>query len=299
MEKMNNNPAVSVVMSVYNAELYLEDAIESILNQTYKDFEFIIINDGSTDSSLEIIKKYSKKDERIIVVSRDNKGIVYSLNEGIRLAKGEYIARMDADDISLDFRFEQQLNFIKKNSLDICGGHYLLIDDEGRINGLNVVPISHEMCTLSLLFKVPFAHPSVMIRKRFLDENSLEYGQSAYKIAEDLDLWLRMQKCGARFGNVDSVVLKYRILGESLSKANNAPILKETKAMLRQFYKDNHQQISLIIKNLPSVLNAEEKSLLVRYIYKRVKRFDFSHVGLMRKVDKKIIFNSILSEMIR
>jgi hypothetical protein len=155
------------------------------------------------------------------------------------------------------------------------------------------------MCVLSLLSKVPFAHPSVMIRKQFLDENSLEYGQSKYKIAEDLDLWLRMHKCGARFGNVDGVVLKYRILGESLSKVNNALILKETKLMLHQFYEDNHQQIALIIKNLPSVLNTEEKSLLVRYIYRRAKRLDFSHISLMKKIDKKVIFNSILSEMIR
>jgi len=174
-----------------------------------------------------------------------------------------------------------------------------LIDGEGKINGLNVVPTSHKMCTLSLLFKVPFAHPSVMLRKQFLDKNSLEYGQSVYKIAEDLDLWLRMHKCGARFGNVDSVVLKYRMLGESLSKVNIAPILKETKAMLHQFYKDNHQQLALIIKNLPSVLNEEEKSLLVRYIYQRVKRLDFSNVSLMKEIDKKIILNSILSEMIR
>ena len=138
-----------------------------------------------------------------------------------------------------------------------------------------------------------------MIRKQFLDENSLEYGQSAYKIAEDLDLWLRMHRCGARFGNVDSTVLKYRIHSDSLTKVNNTLILKETKAMLRQFYKDNYQQIALIIKSLPSVLNTEEKSLLVRYIYRRFKRLDFSDVALMKKIDKKVVFNSILSEMMR
>ena len=99
-----------------------------------------------------------------------------------------------------------------------------------------------------------------------------------------------------------SLLLEYRGFIDShttLSKVNNAPILKETKAMLHQFYKDNHQQLALIIKNLPSVLNEEEKSLLVRYIYQRVKRLDFSNVGLMKKIDKKIILNSILSEMIR
>ena len=96
-----NNPLVSVVMSVYNSEKYLKEAIESILNQTYTNFEFIIVNDGSTDSSLDIIQEYMKKDERIVLISRDNKGLPYSLNEGIEKAKGKYIARMDADDISL------------------------------------------------------------------------------------------------------------------------------------------------------------------------------------------------------
>ena len=293
------NILISVVLPVFNAAPYLDEAIVSILKLSHSNFELIVINDGSTDASLEILEKYAIQDSRITLINRQNMGLVYSLNEGILKAKGKYIARMDADDVSDSYRLERQIKHIEKYYLDICGGHYLLLDKKGKINGLNVVPISHEMCVLSLLSKVPFAHPSVMIRKQFLDENCLEYGQSTYKIAEDLDLWLRMHKCGARFGNVDGVVLKYRILGESLSKVNNALILKETKLMLHQFYKDNHQQIALIIKNLPSVLNAEEKSLLVRYIYRRIKRLDFSHVSLMKKIDKKVIFNSILSEMIR
>jgi glycosyltransferase involved in cell wall biosynthesis len=296
---MNRSPEISVVMPVYNGENFLKEAIESILNQTYKDFEFLIVYDESTDGTLSIIQEFQEKDTRVVLINGDKEGISGALNKGIKKSRGKYIARLDADDISLATRFEKQIIHMEDSGVDICGGHSLLINSNGKINGLNVVPISHKMCALSLLFKVPFAHPSVMIRKRFLDTNSLKYGQSSYKIAEDLDLWLRMYGCGARFGNVDSVVLKYRILRGSLSKVNNALILEETKSMLHQFYKDNHQQISLIVKNLPSVLNSEEKSLLVRYIYKRVKRLDFSHVGLMRKVDKKIIFNSILSEMIR
>ena len=296
---MNRSPEISVVMPVYNGENFLKEAIESILNQTYKDFEFLIVYDESTDGTLSIIQEFQEKDTRVVLINGDKEGISGALNKGIKKSRGKYIARLDADDISLATRFEKQIIHMEDSGVDICGGHSLLINSNGKINGLNVVPISHKMCALSLLFKVPFAHPSVMIRKRFLDTNSLKYGQSSYKIAEDLDLWLRMYGCGARFGNVDSVVLKYRILRGSLSKVNNALILEETKSMLHQFYKDNHQQISLIVKNLPSVLNSDEKSLLVRYIYKRVKRLDFSHVGLMRKVDKKIIFNSILSEMIR
>ena len=111
---MIDNPLVSVVMPVYNAQKYLNKAIDSILAQTYKDFEFIIINDGSTDNSLQIIKKYQKKDKRIIVKNKKNKGIVAALNDGIKLSRGKYLARMDADDISLPSRFEVQVNFMEK-----------------------------------------------------------------------------------------------------------------------------------------------------------------------------------------
>lgn len=113
---------VSVVMPVYNSEKYLKESIESILNQSYSDLEFIIINDGSTDNSFKIIKEYAKLDKRINVISRENKGIVYSLNEAIRLAKGEYIARMDADDISAPKRIEKQISFLKSHrDIDILG----------------------------------------------------------------------------------------------------------------------------------------------------------------------------------
>ena len=189
---MDNNILVSVILPVYNAQKYLEEAIESIINQTYTNFEFIIIDDGSGDNSLNIINKYQKQDSRILVITRENKGLVYTLNEGINQAKGKYIARMDADDISLSNRFEKQIELLENSNIDICGCHYLLVDEYNNINGLNLTPLSHEMCFLSLASKVPFAHPSVMIRKEFLDKNNLKYGQSEHKIAEDFDLWMRM-----------------------------------------------------------------------------------------------------------
>ncbi|HAS7841575.1 TPA: glycosyltransferase family 2 protein, partial [Vibrio cholerae] len=117
-----SSPKISVVMSVYNGEKYLGEAIDSILKQTFSDFEFIIINDGSTDKTLEIIKSYMKKDDRIVLVSRENKGLIVSLNEGLDLAKGQYIARMDADDISIKSRFEKQIEFLDSNpDIGVCG----------------------------------------------------------------------------------------------------------------------------------------------------------------------------------
>jgi len=290
---------ISVVLPVYNGSRYLDESITSILKQSYANFEFIIINDGSTDESLRIIEKYALQDSRIQIINRQNKGLVYSLNEGIRKAKGKYIARMDADDISDIYRLESQIKHIEKNNLDICGGHSLFINNKGNINGANIVPISHKMCGLSLLFKVPFAHPSVMIRKGFLVANLLEYGQSSYKAAEDLDLWIRMYNSGARFGNVDSVVLKLRVCEDSLSRLNSVKIRKESTLLHRQFNKDNYQQFKEIIKDLPPSINSEEKSLLTRYIYNEIKRLKLSNILLLRRIDKKIVLKSIFSAMLR
>ena len=115
------SPLISVILPVYNAEKYLAEAIDSILNQTFTDFEFIIINDGSTDNSLSILQSYQTQDSRIRLFSRENKGIVMTMNEGIDLARGEWLARMDADDIAMPSRFERQLQHLKETSADICG----------------------------------------------------------------------------------------------------------------------------------------------------------------------------------
>ena len=113
---VSKTPLISVVMSVFNTEMYLNKSIESILKQSYKNFEFIIIDDGSTDSSLSIILNYMKKDKRMVLISRENKGLPYSLNEGIDKSIGKYIARMDADDISLSTRLAEQIEFMEKNN---------------------------------------------------------------------------------------------------------------------------------------------------------------------------------------
>ena len=125
-------PIISVVMPVYNGDKYLQEAIESILNQTEGDFEFIIINDGSTDDSPALIDKYRELDSRIKVITQENKGLISSLNTGIDEAKGKYIARMDADDVSLPERFRTQLEYMEKNSKIGACGSWAKVFDEGR-----------------------------------------------------------------------------------------------------------------------------------------------------------------------
>ncbi|MBT5492612.1 glycosyltransferase [bacterium] len=293
---MDNNILVSVILPVYNAQKYLEEAIESIINQTYTNFEFIIIDDGSGDNSLNIINKYQKQDSRILVITRENKGLVYTLNEGINQAKGKYIARMDADDISLSNRFEKQIELLENSNIDICGCHYLLVDEYNNINGLNLTPLSHEMCFLSLASKVPFAHPSVMIRKEFLDKNNLKYGQSEHKIAEDFDLWMRMYEKGAKFGNVNDILFKYRVLDNSLSKVNRVALAKDTREMLNNYLRNNKKNLVNLLETLPEKLNSEEESLIVRLVYKLfVKSFNYTILKYIKKFDKKIIVCTFLS----
>lgn len=294
-----NTPIISVVMPVYNAEKYLDEAIQSILNQTYEDFEFIIINDGSTDGSLEIIKKYKNQDERIVLISRENRGLITSLNEGIEKANGKYIARMDADDISLSERFEKQIELMRSQDIDICGGNYLSINGDGSLFSLNLTPQSHEFCTLSLISKVPFAHPTVMIKKEFLDKYNCRYGQSEYKKAEDLDLWIKMHQKGAKFGNVSELTLKYRIIENSLSKVNDKKIRQETTKMLNKFYLNNKKDVEELLNKNFEYLNGEEESLLVRAVYKiYLKKFKLNQLKLFKKFDKKIVVCTLLSEIV-
>lgn len=220
-KKMNNNPVISVVMSVYNGEKYLDEAIESILNQTYKDFEFIIINDGSTDKSLEIIKKYENQDERVVLISRENRGLITSLNEGIEKAKGKYIARMDADDISLPQRFEKQVEFMKKNlDVGVCGS-WVEVFGENRKDTLWKMQSIDEELKPRLLFSVTFAHPSVMMRKELLEKYGLKYKEQ-YKHAEDYKFWLDFSK-HTKFANIPKKLFRYRYLETSVSRtADNA-----------------------------------------------------------------------------
>ena len=286
-------------MPVYNAERYLKEAIDSILNQTYKDFEFVIINDGSTDNSLEIIKKYKKQDERIVLISRENKGLISSLNEGIEKSKGEYIARMDADDISLSERFQKQLKLMEQENLDICGGHYLSINNIGEPISLNLTPRGHDLCTLSLTSKVPFAHPSVMIKKSFLEKNDLKYGQSINQKAEDFDLWIRLHEKDAKFSNVNEIIFKYRIIKNSLSKLNDLKIRQETKIMTKNFCKKNKSFIKRILNKKFDNLNFEEESLFIRAYYKLyLKKARFDKLHKLKIFSKKTLLSTIISEFI-
>jgi glycosyltransferase involved in cell wall biosynthesis len=207
-----NSPLISVILPVYNAERYVGQAIESILGQTLGDFELIVIDDGSTDSSSDVIKRYAAQDRRIVPVSRENRGLVATLNEGIDLARGQWIARMDADDIALPNRFERQIAHLRQTGADLCGGAVRCF---GNRKAVWRFPISHEGCEVQLLFDVPFAHPTVIGRKELFA--TLRY-DPAFETSEDYDLWQRVWAAGYRMINVPDVVLRYQVHGGQVSQ---------------------------------------------------------------------------------
>ena len=216
---MMTSPTVSVLLPVYNAVKYLSQAIESILSQTYKDFEFIIIDDGSNDESYETIRKYSDIDVRIRLFSRENKGLIISLNEGLSYAQGKYIARMDSDDISYPERLQEQQDFLEKNSACVAvGSRVLLIDPEGMPICPFSTQLSHEeIDNAHLALKGgAITHPAVMMRAK----NIVEIGgyREDYVHAEDIDLFLRLAEVG-RLENLPSTLLQYRMHFESIGNS--------------------------------------------------------------------------------
>lgn len=183
-------PLISVVMSVYNGERFLSQAIDSILSQTFTNFEFIIINDGSKDSSEQIIKRY--KDPRIRLVNQSNHGLVYSLNRGVNLAKGAYIARQDQDDASLPSRFEKQLQlFYSDPRLGVVGTFFTYVDEETGIPKLTIVgPTRSIDIKRNMYITNPFGHGTVMFKREVLEKAG--HYSDKFGPTEDFELWTRV-----------------------------------------------------------------------------------------------------------
>jgi len=214
--KMANKPLISVVMPAYNAQKHIRQAVESILRQTFTKFEFIIINDASTDKTLQIIRSLSKKDIRIKIVNNDMRlDIAGSLNRGIRLARSNIIARMDADDIAVPHRLERQYARITKSEkIAVVGADILIIDASGNHIGIRKYPRSSRELKKCLFRYSPFAHPVVMLRKNLFEKVG-KYNPK-YSPTEDLDLWFRLGR-KYEFISVPEQLLKYRVYKKSSS----------------------------------------------------------------------------------
>ena len=212
-----NVPAVSVILPAYNCEKFIGKAIQSVLQQTFKDFELIIINDGSTDNTESIIHTFI--DQRIVYLKNpENKGLIYSLNRAISLAQGKYISRMDADDICLPERLEKQKIFLDQNNdIAVVACTIDLINDKEEKTGiweLDRQTITPEQIKKAMLNQNCIAHPTVMIRSEIIKKMKYKMYQ---KNIEDYDLWLRILSRGYKIAKLDAPLLLYRIHDASIT----------------------------------------------------------------------------------
>lgn len=287
-ENSIGGPLISVVMPVFNGASYLPYAIDSILKQSLQDFEFIIVNDGSTDDSLSIIEEYQSP--KIFVINQNNQGIVGALNVGLSLAKGKFIARMDADDISVHDRFEKQINYLESKSLDICGSQLAVMDEDGRIYRHVAMPTTAEWVAVTLACTVPFAHGSVMMRRSFLDSKSLSYTPG---LIEDYSLWCSFYEHGAQMGNVNEELYMYRE-HKSLSKLSISESQIATHKQRRDFVKKSSaslQESIIRIIQRPYRYSIKEGSflLLAGYLLYRHNKNP-----LILKALKRVSFPAVL-----
>lgn len=241
-----NKPKVSVIMSVYNGERYLPEAIDSIINQTFKDFEFIIINDGSTDRTKEIVESYD--DERIMLIEQANMGLTKSLNRGLRLANSEYIARMDADDISHPERLYKQVSFLEQNKdVGLIGTDLLVINENGKLLYNIKLPPDSPTIKQNMLKCNQFGHGAVMLRKECIDR--IGFYREEVGPVEDYDLWLRISD-EYDVANICEPLYQWRFHNKQVSTARGIYHVKcalfavELAKERRQFGKDRLQYLT-------------------------------------------------------
>lgn len=215
------DPLVSVLLPVYNCERYLADAIDSILSQTFSDFEFIIIDDGSTDRSFEVMAGF--RDQRIRIIQQENRGLAATLNRGIGLATGKYIARQDQDDLSYPERLGQQVDFMEAHPDYVLLGTWAQIMEIDRVvNRFHRHPVDEAELRYLMLFNNPFVHSSVMLRWTALAQVGGYTTDPERQPPEDFELWSRLARAGG-IANLGEVLLAYREIPGSMSRVGPAP----------------------------------------------------------------------------
>jgi len=270
-------PLITVLMPVYNAAPYLAEAIDSILNQRFKDFEFLIINDGSTDNSLEIINSY--KDKRILLINNgQNIKLIATLNKGIELAQGKYIARMDADDISLPERLEKQVQFMETHpEVGLCGSFVRTV---GLAKNYDVhYACSHDEIKFNLFFDTHFPHPAAFIRKSVLSENNLKF-DFGFIHAEDFELWNRMAQ-HTRLAILPEILVHKRVHPEQIS-VKYTPIQLEVSSKIRR----------QLIKNLGIEPTDKEILLYDNFLEQNIPKEKMDVIVLLNFLDKLIKGNT-------
>lgn len=280
MPSTNNQPIITVLMTVYNGEKYLKYSIESILSQSFKDFEFLIIDDCSTDSSVQIIRSYD--DQRIVLHHNEvNIGQTKSLNVGLNLAKGRYIARIDSDDLSFPPRLEKQLDYIVKHpEYAVVGTSGILIDHLGKKIGTHRVPTNYsEMLVQLFLVSSPMIHVSVLMNKEIIC--SVGGYNEWFKISQDYELWSTLIRRDYKIGNIPDILVAYRIHGQSIR-------VGEFK---KRLYLECSETFHRNVNTLTNLKITPEKAFKIITIIHEPKNLSKADLQSIQNYFEKIFFN--------
>ena len=282
---------VSIIMSTYKEEeIFLRQAIESILNQSYKDFEYIIILDNPDNNlHIRIIKEYANLDKRIkFYVNEKNMGLTASLNKGLGLAKGKYICRMDADDISINKRIENQKRHLEENNYDLIGGISQMIDENGKsIYSIKKVPTNMDKIKKALRYNQIISHPTWFGKKEVFEKLN---GYRNMPLCEDYDFTLRAVLNGYKISNIDETVLKYRMTSSSISRSN----LYEQYLFARFITKKYSKNKIADIKEAKQYVNNHNDDRKAKRYLKANARFNIALKDIEEKRYFKFIIDGIL-----
>ena len=277
-------PFVSVLIPVYNGERYLKEALNSVIEQTYKNLEIVIINDGSVDQTESIIHDFS--DSRIKYFKNvSNLGLIKTLNLGLGLCTGEFVARFDADDVMHPERIEKQVSYLKENAdVAVVGSHWRYINENGDVTGHHTAEFGKLKCSLVSILtgENPVGHPAATIRSQILKDHSLHYED--FKDAEDLHLWFNILGKGIYIDNVPELLLDYRIHSDQVSQVNKKGQetlhLKVLQAFYRSFTGEdfNLDVISMYYKGMKRIrlLGSEDRLKVFRINMLLMKSFSKS-----------------------
>lgn len=290
-------PLITVLMPCYNAMPFLVDALDSIINQSYSNLEIICINDGSSDETGQVLDDYALKDKRICVFhNASNIKLIRSLNLGIDLAKGEYIARMDADDIAALNRIEVELNYMMENpSVDIISCGLWVINEEGKITS-EIVPRQKSAigCFFASFFYVPIGHPELLLKAKVLKENKFLNENHALH-TEDYELWSRLLRKGYNLQNICTLLHYFRINSQSVSRKYTKIQDENFVECARQHYFEyfgklySTEVISVMVNRIDNSLLFSDLRLAMKEMKISKIFFIKREIALINKLEKKEI----------
>lgn len=283
---MSNKPQISIILPTFNDEKYLEASIISIIEQEFENFELIIINDGSTDNSEKIINKFLN-DKRIVYIKNEiNQGIVKSLNLGLELAKGDYIARFDGDDIALKNRLLVQKKFLDEHDdIFLVGSSVIVIDENGKHLGLMRKKNNYKKLAKILPFTNSLVHPSIIFR----NNKKYKYREKAI-YSEDYDLYLRILSDGYNITNIEEPLIKYRVHTESIC-SNKGKTQEIVNKNIRKWYRERLNKIEESYNKFNLDVDLNEYVDKTSY-YKRMIKFYL-------KIGNKQLANSMYKKFVQ